>query len=96
LLATATKKASEEEDELMKKYLTGDLGDGMSADLNYALKRLVKGLTSENHLVKQGFFLAASQVFGRFRKQIDAMKLLKFITEETKTVKGMKQPEVHA
>ena len=68
----------------------------MSADLNYALKRIVKGLTSENHLVKQGFFLAASQVFSRFRKQIDGMKLLKFITEETKTVKGMKQPEVHS
>jgi hypothetical protein len=54
LLATATKKASEEEDELMKKYLTGDLGDGMSADLNYALKRLVKGLTSEAGLFPGG------------------------------------------
>ena len=80
----------------MKKYLTGDLGDGMSADLNYALKRLVRGLCSENHAVKQGYFLATSQVLNRFRKQIDSMKLLRFVTEETKTSKGMKQPEIHA
>jgi hypothetical protein len=45
--------------QLYKKYLTGDLGDGMSADLNYAIKRLMRGLCSENHAVKQGFFLAS-------------------------------------
>jgi len=43
---------SEELAALTKKYLTGDLGDGMSADLNYALKRLIRGLSSENHAVK--------------------------------------------
>jgi len=80
----------------MAKYLSGDLGDDMSPDLNYALKRLVRGLTSDNHAVKQGYFLASSQVFARFRKQIDCMKLLKFVTEETKTSKSMKQPEIHA
>lgn len=53
---------SEELVTLHKKYLTGDLGDSMSADLNYALKRLVRGLCSENHAVKQGYFLATSQV----------------------------------
>ena len=68
----------------------------MSADLNYAIKRLIKGLTSDNHAVKQGFFLATAQVISRFKKQIDAMKLLKFVTEETKTTKGMKNPEIHA
>ena len=68
----------------------------MSADLNYAIKRLIKGLTSENHAVKQGFFLVTAQVLSRFKKQIDAMKLLKFVTEETKTTKGMKNPEIHA
>ena len=41
------------------KYTTGDLGDKVSADLNYTLKRLVRGLYSENHTVKQGFFLAS-------------------------------------
>ena len=81
---------------LQKKYLTGDLGDGMTADLNYALKRLVNGLISDNHLVKRGFFLAASQVLVRFKKQIDPMKLLKYVTEETKSAKGMKNPEIHA
>ena len=39
----------------------------MSADLNYTLKRLVKGLTSDNHLVKKGFFLAAVEVVRRFK-----------------------------
>ena len=67
----------------------------MSADLNYTLKRLVNGLTSDNHAVKQGYFVVSSQVFNRFRKQIDLMKLLKFVTEETKVSKGMKQPEIH-
>lgn len=95
----AVRKVEAPTDELkglMKKYLTGDLGDGMSADLNYALKRLVRGLCSENHAVKQGYYLATSQVLSRFRKQIDSMKLLKFVTEETKVSKGMKQPEIHA
>lgn len=68
----------------------------MSADLNYTLKRLVNGLNSDNHTVKRGFFLAMSQVLVRFKKQIDAMKLLKFITEETKSSKGMKNPEINA
>lgn len=67
----------------------------MSADLNYALKRLIRGLSSDNHAIKQGFFLATAQVLSRFRKQIDSMKLLKFVTEETKISKGMKQPEIH-
>jgi hypothetical protein len=40
------------EQTLKKKYSTGDLGDKVSADLNYTLKRLVRGLYSENHDVK--------------------------------------------
>jgi len=32
----------------------------MSADLNYTLKRLIRGLTSSNHAVKKGYFLASS------------------------------------
>jgi len=44
------------------KYLTGDLGEGLSADLNYTLKRLIRGLCSDNHLVKKGFFLASVMV----------------------------------
>ena len=68
----------------------------MSADLNYAVKRLIRGLCSDNHAVKKGYFLATSQVLSRFTKQIDSMKLLKFVTEETKTTKMMKQPEIHS
>ncbi len=54
--ATSSKKLSDDPNDeiaqLYKKYQTGDLGDGMSADLNYALKRLIRGLCSENHAVK--------------------------------------------
>lgn len=44
---------------LQEKYLKGDLGDGMGADLNYTIKRLIRGLTSENHATKKGYFLAS-------------------------------------
>lgn len=44
--------ADKAEQALKKKYSTGDLGDKVSADLNYTLKRLVRGLNSENHTVK--------------------------------------------
>ena len=78
------------------KYLTGDLGEGMSADLNYSLKRLVKGLSSEDHAAKKGFFLAFVEVARRFKSQIDFTKLIKFIKEETKiSTSTMKRPEIH-
>ena len=66
------------------KYTTGDLGDKVSADLNYTLKRLVRGLYSENHTVKQGFFLASVLVLSRFKGQIDLDKYLKHVFNETK------------
>jgi len=68
----------------------------MSADLNYTLKRLVRGLYSENHAVKQGFFLASVVVLNRFSNIVNYDKYLAFIMEETKTNSGMKNPEVHA
>ena len=40
------------EASLKLRYLKGDLGEDMSADLNYTLKRCVRGLCSENHQVK--------------------------------------------
>ena len=45
-------KMMEAEQAIKKKYTTGDLGDKVSADLNYTLKRLIRGLYSENHSVK--------------------------------------------
>lgn len=84
------------EEALKKKYSQGDLGEKMSADLNYALKRLVRGLYSDNHAVKQGFFLASVMVLGRFKDGIDFEKFLAFVKEETKTNSGMKNPEIHA
>ena len=90
------KVAKKAKDALKKKYSTGDLGDKMSADLNYTLKRLVKGLNSDNHLVKQGFFLASVMVLNRFKGLIDFDKYIAFIQEETKTNSGMKNPEVHS
>ena len=76
--------------------MKGDLGSGMSADLNYTLKRLVRGLTSENHGVKRGFFLAFVSVLRQFKTQIEMPKLIKFVEEETKTSKLMKNPEINA
>lgn len=35
--------------KLQEKYLKGDLGESMSADLNYTMKRLVGGVVSDNH-----------------------------------------------
>ena len=68
----------------------------MSADLNYTLKRVISGLTSDIHNVKKGFFLVAVDVFTRFKKKIDFPKLIKFIRKETKTTSTMKNPEVHS
>lgn len=68
----------------------------MPADLNYALKRLVRGLTAESHALKRGFFLATSKVLCRFQRQIDAVKFLRFVREECKTSKGMTGPEIHS
>jgi hypothetical protein len=82
--------------QFQQKYLTGDLGEGMSADLNYTLKRLIRGLTSDDHSVKRGFFLGTCDVVARFKKQIDILKFIKFINEETKTSTVMKNPEIHA
>ena len=79
-----------------QKYLTGDLGDGMSADLNYTLKRLNRGLSSENHRDKRGFFLANVEVVRRFKAKIDMVKLIAYIKEETKTSSTMKNPEINA
>lgn len=54
-----TKEKERAEATLKKKYLTGDLGANMAPDVNYTLKRLVRGLISDNHAVKRGFFLAS-------------------------------------
>lgn len=58
--ASADEEEEKQLNSLKAKYLTGDLGDGMTADLNYALKRLIRGLCSDNHAVKKGYFLATS------------------------------------
>ena len=67
----------------------------MSADLNYALKRLVRGLASENHAVKQGFFLASVLVLGRFKALIDFEKYIKWMFGETKVNQAMKSAEAN-
>ena len=107
-LATHRRRASstDEKDEkvlkakmlakLQEKYLKGDLGDDMSADLNYTLKRLIGGVTSEDHTIKKGFFIALVAVFKRFRAQIDLLKVMAFLYEETKLTKLMTPREVNA
>jgi hypothetical protein len=56
----------------------------VNADLNYTLKRLIRGLYSENHPVKQGFFLASVLVLSKFKPLIDFEKYLKHVFAETK------------
>lgn len=67
----------------------------MSADLNYTLKRLIRGLYSENHTVKQGFFLVSVLVLSRFKQIIDLEKYLKHLFAETKVNQSMKSSEAH-
>ena len=55
----------------------------------------MRGLHSENHAVKQGFFLASVLVLNRFKASIDIEKYLKFIFAETKTSKAMKSAETN-
>lgn len=81
---SASKALEDAEKALKQKYLTGDLGEKVSADLNYTLKRLVRGLYSENHAVKQGFFLSSVLVLSRFKALIDFEKYLKHVFNETK------------
>eukprot|EP00347_Sterkiella_histriomuscorum_P004007 403362109 len=93
--SSQTKEAEKAEQSLKKKYLTGDLGEKVSADLNYTLKRLVRGLNSDNHAVKQGFFLASVMVLNKFKNQIDFDKYLKHMFNETKVASGMKSAETN-
>ena len=68
----------------------------MSADLNYTLKRVINGLTSDIHNIKRGYFLVAVDIFTRFKNKIDLQKVVKFIRKETKTSSTMKNPEIHS
>jgi len=90
---SSSKAAEIAEKQLKAKYSTGDLGDKVSADLNYTLKRLVRGLNSDNHAVKQGFFLASVMVLNKFKHLIDFEKYLKYIFNETKNSSAMKSSE---
>jgi DNA polymerase phi len=92
----STDQAHEDAEKALKsKYSTGDLGDKVSADLNYTLKRLIRGLYSDNHQVKQGFFLASVLVLTKFKSLIDFEKYLKHMFAETKINQGMKSSEAH-
>ena len=90
---SSSKALEQAEQAIKKKYQTGDLGEKVSADLNYTLKRLIRGLYSENHNVKQGYFLTTVLVLSRFKNVIDIDKYLKHVFNETKVSKGMKSSE---
>ena len=68
----------------------------MFPDLNYTLKRLVRGLTSEDGSVKEGLFLGLISVFRKFSKTIDTHKYLTLVEHETRTHNKMKQSEKSA
>ena len=67
----------------------------MSADCNYTLKRAINGLVADDHTVKRGYFLVTVDVLSRFKKQVDLVKLIKYIRKETKASATMKNPEIH-
>jgi hypothetical protein len=81
------------EGQLMDKYGKGDLGDNMSPDVNYTLKRLARGMLSEIHGVKKGFFLANTMVLSKFQSQVNLDKYLKHVIEVTKVSSQMKGSE---
>lgn len=92
----STDKTHEDAEKAIKsKYSTGDLGEKVSADINYTLKRLIRGLYSENHQVKQGFFLASVLVLTKFKSLVDFEKYLKHVFAETKVNQAMKSSEAH-
>jgi DNA polymerase phi len=68
----------------------------VSADLNYTLKRLIRGLTSDNHSAKKGFYLATVLVLKRFKSDLELEKLIEFVKMETKLEGGLKNPEIHS
>jgi hypothetical protein len=91
------KKGADRTAAMMQKYSTGDLGKDMTPDLNYTIKRLVRGLTSDTSSTKKGFFFASVQVYARFAQQINCFKLLQHVVKLTKTSKtNMKNPEINA
>ncbi len=51
---------------IREKYSNEDLGK-LTPDVNYTIKRLIKGMNSENHAVKKGFFLALASVLKTFK-----------------------------
>lgn len=87
--------ASKDSKKENPKYSSGDLGDKVFADLNYTLKRLCRGLASENHAAKEGFFVALVFVLTRFKNLVDSEKLLKLILAQTKVNAQMKASEAN-
>lgn len=55
----------------------------------------MRGLASENHAVKQGFFLASVLVLSRFKAVIDFEKYIKWMFGETKVNQAMKSAEAN-
>ena len=80
---------------LREQYAKNDLGN-LIADVNYALKRLVKGMNSENHAVKKGFFLALVEVLKAFHANVDEKRLITYIVRESKITASMKPQEANA
>jgi hypothetical protein len=59
------------------------------------LKRLIRGLYSDTHSVKQGYFMASVLVLSKFKNIIDFEKYLKHVFTETKIKKDQKSSEMN-
>jgi len=79
--------------EMLKKYSKGDFGTAVFADLDYSIKRIISGLSSENSEVKEGYFLVLVLLFKNFWVLFDKSKLINYIVEETKNSKALKKSE---
>ena len=56
----------------------------------------MRGLYSQNHSAKEGFFLAGVALIQKFKHLMDIEKFMKHVFSETKVPTGMKQGEAHA
>eukprot|EP01022_Parablepharisma_sp_SALTPOND_P019730 TRINITY_DN340_c3_g1_i1.p2 TRINITY_DN340_c3_g1~~TRINITY_DN340_c3_g1_i1.p2 ORF type:complete len:825 (+),score=188.64 TRINITY_DN340_c3_g1_i1:11932-14406(+) len=80
------------ETTIMKKYRNNDYGSNITEDLNYTLSRLIKGMSSDNNGVKEGFYIAFSLVLASFRS-ISPAALIKTIVRETAATQAASKKE---
>ena len=62
---------------------------GQKADLEYTLKRLVRGLASSRSAARQGFALCLAELLATFKEEVPLVKVMEIVDAETKVAKSM-------